>query len=87
MMNGGFDNPTDLAIIQKYTGVPSALVEQAVRPLYEVNGDFSLPGLQKMQSFFRGRGQLEYDADLDPSKVIDTQFVAAAIAKIGTAQH
>lgn len=87
MMNGGFDNPADLAIIQHYTGVPAALVEQAVRPLYEVNGDFSLPGLAKMQTFFRGRGQLEYDADLDPSKVIDTQYVVAALAKIGTAQH
>ena len=86
MMNGGFDNPTDLAIIEQYTGVPAALVQEAVRPIYPVNGEFSIAGLQKMQAFFRMRGQLEYDKDLDPTAVIDTQFVDAALAKLGPAK-
>jgi NitT/TauT family transport system substrate-binding protein len=86
MMNGGFDNPTDLAIIEQYTGVPAALVQEAVRPIYPVNGEFSISGLQKMQAFFRERGQLEYDNDLDPTAVIDTQFVDAALAKLGPAK-
>jgi len=86
LMNGGFDNATDLSIIQQYTGVPAALVQAAVRPIYEVNGTFSLPGLQKLQAFFRVRQQLEYDADLDPATVIDTSYVDKALAKIGTAK-
>ena len=83
MMNGGFDNPIDLAIIEQYTGVASALVRAAVRPLYDVNGAFNIEGLQKMQAFFRERNQLEYDKDLDPATVIDAQYVDAALAIIG----
>jgi hypothetical protein len=86
LMNGGFDNPTDLGIIQQYTGVPAALVQAAVRPIYQVNGAFSLPGLQKIQAFFRTQKELEYDADIDPSTVIDTTYVTEALNNIGTAK-
>jgi NitT/TauT family transport system substrate-binding protein len=86
LMNGGFDNPTDLGIIEQYTGVPAALVKSAVRPIYEVDGAFSTDGLQKMQAFFRERGQLEYDKDLDPATVIDTTYVDAALSKLGPAK-
>lgn len=85
MANGGFDDPTDLAIVEQYTGVPAALVEAAVRPVYPVDGVFNVDGLSKLQSFFRERGQLEYDTDIDPNSFIDTQFVDGAIARLGPA--
>ncbi|MGI8477917.1 MAG: ABC transporter substrate-binding protein [Thermomicrobiales bacterium] len=86
MMKGGFDDPTDLAIIESYTGVPAALVQAAVRPVYAVDGTFNTEGLKKLQAFFRQRGQLEYDKDLDPASFIDTAYVDAAVAALGPFQ-
>jgi len=85
MASGGFDDPTDLAIIEQYTGVPADLVTQAVRPVYAVDGQINLAGLSKLQSFFRERDQLEYDTDLDPATFVDTQFVDAALQELGPA--
>jgi NitT/TauT family transport system substrate-binding protein len=84
MAADGFSDPTILAIVEQYTGVPADLVSQAVRPVYATDGQINLEGLQKMQSFFRGRGQLEYDTDLDPTTFVDTRFVDAALAELGS---
>lgn len=83
MMAGGFDDPSDLAIIEQYTGVPASLVAAAVRPVYSVDGKINVEGLKKLQTFFRDRGQLEYDTDLDPASFVDTQYVDAALTALG----
>lgn len=83
MMAGGFADPANLAIIEQYTGVPAALVAAAVRPVYSTDGAIDLEGLQKLQAFFRERGQLEYDDDLDPATFVDTRYVDAALAALG----
>jgi NitT/TauT family transport system substrate-binding protein len=81
----GFSDPATLAIIEQYTGVPATLVSQAVRPVYAVDGHIDLAGLGKLQTFFRERGQLEYDTDLDPATFVDTQYIDAALEKLGPA--
>jgi NitT/TauT family transport system substrate-binding protein len=85
MTAGGFDDPTDLAIIENYTGVPADLVQAAVRPVYPVDGQIDLEGLATLQQFFRDREQLEYDTDLDPASFVDTQFVEAALMLLDAA--
>jgi NitT/TauT family transport system substrate-binding protein len=85
MANGGFSDPAILAIIEQYTGVPAALVAQSVPPVYAVDGTIDLAGLQKMQAFFRERGQLEYDTDIDPVTFVDTRFIDAALQALGPA--
>lgn len=85
MAADGFSDPATLAIIEQYTGVPASLVSQAVHPVYAVDGAIDLAGLQKLQTFFRDREQLEYDTDLDPATFVDTTFVDAALAELGPA--
>lgn len=79
----GFADPTNLAIIERYTGVPAELIGAAVPPLYSLDGEIDAGSLGLLQTFFRSRDQLEYDADLDPSTFIDRQFVDAALRELG----
>ena len=83
LAGGGFTDPANLAIIEQYTEVPAALVAQAVQPVYAVDGRIDLAGLAKLQAFFRNRGQLEYDQDIDPATVVQGRFVEAAVAALG----
>jgi len=79
----GFKDPAKLAIIEQYTQVPAALVASAVQPVYAVDGEIDVEGLNKLQEFFREREQLEYDENLDPADFIDTRFVDAALEELG----
>jgi ABC-type nitrate/sulfonate/bicarbonate transport system substrate-binding protein len=83
LTGAGFKDPANLAIIEQYTQVPAALVADAVQPVYAVDGAFNIEGLNKLQTFFRDQGLLEYDTDLDPSSFIDTRFVDAALQELG----
>lgn len=82
LANGGLDDPTVQAIIEKYTGVPAALVAESVHPVFSSDGFIAFDGLAKLQAFFRERGQLEYDTDLDPHALADETFVMAAMAQL-----
>jgi NitT/TauT family transport system substrate-binding protein len=79
----GFKDPANLAIIEQYTQVPAALIASAVQPVYAVNGEIDAEGLGKLQDFFRERGQLEYDENLDPASFVDTRYIDAALETIG----
>ena len=80
----GFKDPAVLAIVEEYTGVPADLARLALQPVYQPNGEISLASLAELQTFFRGRDQLEYDTDIDPATIVDTQYVNGALALIGT---
>src|SRR5690606_38231069 len=75
MMDGGFNDAANLAIIEEYTGVPVELVAASVKPVYAVDGMINLDSLSEMQSFFRELDQLEYETDLDPTSFVDMTFV------------
>ncbi len=81
----GFKDPAVLAIIEQYTGVPADLVRLAMQPVYQPDGAISFGTLADLQTFFRGRGQLEYDTDIDPATIADTRYVDGALALIGPA--
>jgi len=84
LTNGGFDDPATLAIIEQYTNVPADLIRESVKPVYSVNGAIDLNSINTLQQFFRDRGQLEYDENIDPAGFVEMQFVDGAIAQIGT---
>ncbi|CAN5750677.1 ABC transporter substrate-binding protein [soil metagenome] len=86
LTNNGFERPENLAIIEQYTGVPADLVAASVKPVYAVDGIVDSEGLMKLQLFFRERGLLEYDADLDPETFIDPLFMFAALAELNPNQ-
>jgi NitT/TauT family transport system substrate-binding protein len=78
-----FNDPLHLAIIQKYTDVPPQLIAESVKPVYSTDGEISLESLSLLQDFFRERGQLDYDENLDPATLVDTQYVDAANTLLG----
>lgn len=82
-LTSNFNDPLNLAIIQKYTNVPAALVADSVKPVYSTTGEIDLKSLSTLQTFFRDRGQLDYDKDIDPAKLVDTQYVEKARQKLG----
>ena len=82
MMDGGFNDAANLAIIEEYTGVPVELVAASVKPVYAVDGMINLDSLSEMQSFFRELDQLEYETDLDPTSFVDMTFVMSANAEL-----
>ncbi|CAA9553127.1 MAG: hypothetical protein AVDCRST_MAG49-2007 [uncultured Thermomicrobiales bacterium] len=83
LSGAGFKAPENLAIIERYTGVPADLVAEAVQPVFVPNGVIDLASLGELQTFFRGRGQLEYETDIDPGTIVDLRYMDAALARLG----
>ncbi len=86
LTGAGFKDPANLAIIEDYTGVSAALIGQAVQPVFQTDGLIDAASFSTLQTFFRGRDQLEYDDDIDPAMLIDTGYVDSAIAVLGPYQ-
>jgi NitT/TauT family transport system substrate-binding protein len=78
-----FNDPINLAIIQKYTDVDPALIAQSVKPVYSTDGEISLDSLSLLQQFFRERGQLDYDEDIDPASLVDPMPMQKALELLG----
>jgi len=70
-------------IVEKYTGVPAAVVKKARPPFHEPDGKMNFNDFKRLQDFFRKRGELTYDKALGPSAYIDTSFVRQAVAALG----
>ncbi len=70
-------------IVEKYTGVPAAVVKKARPPFHEPDGKMNLNDFKRLQEFFRKRGELTYEKPLDPAVYIDTSFVRQALALLG----
>ncbi len=83
LTGAGFKDAANLAIIEAYTGVPAALIGQAVQPVYQTDGTIDPASFSTLQTFFRERDQLEYDDDIDPATFIDTSYIDAALAALG----
>jgi len=78
-----FNDPVNLAIIEEYSKVPPQLIAQSVKPVYSTDGAINLESIALLQTFFRNRGQLDYDDDLDPASLVDTQYVDRAKQILG----
>ena len=70
-------------IVEKYTGVPAAVVKKARPPFHEPDGKMNFNDFKRLQEFFRKRRELTYDKALEPSAYIDTSFVRQALAVLG----
>ncbi len=78
-----FNDPLNLAIIEQYTGVPSSLIAESIKPVYQIDGEIDLASLATLQDFFRGRELLQYETNLDPAEMVDLRYVDGAIERIG----
>lgn len=77
-LNINFNDPLNLAIINKYTKVPADLIAESVKPEYSTGGSIDLASLIQLQTFFGSRDLLDYDTPLDPASLVDTQYVDKA---------
>ena len=85
IMQRGYGDPAILPIVAQYTQLPEDLIAAAVAPVFPVDGEINVEGLATLQAFFRERGQLEYDTDLDPETILDRTFVNRALDALGPA--
>ncbi len=76
-------DPENLAIIEKYTGVPAEVVARANRSFHDPNGSDPLADLMELQSFFASQGQLSYTDPLDMSTLINPTYAEAALEELG----
>ncbi len=76
-------DPQNLAIIEKYTGVPADVVKRANRSYHDPNGEVPVKDLMELQQFFRAQGELNYAQDIDISKFINASYAKAAVQELG----
>jgi len=80
---GGYKRDDVAAIVEKYTGVPAAIVKRAAPPFHEPNGKMNFNDFKRLQEFFKKRGSLTYEKPLEPGQYIDGSFVREALKKLG----
>ncbi len=80
---GGYRRDDIAAIVEKYTGVPTAIVKRAASPVHEPNGKMNFNDFKRLQEFFKKRGALTYERPLEPRQYIDGSFVREAVARLG----
>ena len=83
IMERGLSDPTIAGIVAEYTQLPIELITASVAPLFSVDGELDIEGLQTLQAFFRERGELEYDTDMDPATFVDASYITAAASSLG----
>jgi len=83
LSRAGYRRDAIAAIVEKYTGVPAAVVKRAAPPVHEPNGRMNFNDFKRLQEFFKRRGALTYDRPLEPRQYIDTSFVTEALKIVG----
>lgn len=73
----------NLAIIEKYTGVPADVIKRANRSYHDPNGAVPLDDLMELQRFFRDEGQLSFDEEIDLAQFVNTSYAEAAVKALG----
>ena len=83
LYGGGYKRDDVAAIVEKYTGVPAAIVKRAAPPFHEPDGKMNFNDFKRLQEFFKKRGSLTYEKPLEPKQYIDGSFVREALKKVG----
>lgn len=71
--NGGWQDASVLAILEKYTQVPADVIKRSNRPYNDPTGKLNLESFKKQEAFFRAQGLLTYDGELDFSLFMRTK--------------
>jgi ABC-type nitrate/sulfonate/bicarbonate transport system substrate-binding protein len=80
-LQGDYMSPELAAIMEKYTKVPADVVMRAATAQYDASGEIPVNDLSALQRYFRKRGLLEYDQDLDIATLINAELVASVAGK------
>jgi len=71
----GYRDPVNLAILEKYTNTPAAVIAASRVPFHDPEGRIHIEDFQKLNDFFVGQGDAPA---LDMSSIIDLSFAEAA---------
>lgn len=82
-LQGNYMTPEFAAIVEKYTKVPAASVQKASLPQYDPNGAVPLKDIQTLQTYFLGRGELQYKEALDLAPYVDTGLATKVAGELG----
>ena len=83
-LNGdGWSNEDNLKAIEQVTKVPLAVLKVAKHSYHDPNGVVPVDDLMQLQAFFRTRGDLKYDKDIDLSKYVNSSYAEKAVAELG----
>ncbi len=83
LYGNGYTRDDIAAIVEKYTGVPAAVVKRAAAPFHEPNGKMNFNDFKRLQEFFKKRGSLTYEKALEPGQYINTSYVREALKILG----
>ena len=83
LYGGGYKRDDVAAIVEKYTGVPAAIVKRAAPPFHEPDGKMNFNDFKRLQEFFKKRGSLTYEKPLEPKQFVDGSFVREALKRVG----
>jgi len=76
-------DPANLAIIEKYTKVPAAVVARANRSYHDPNGVVPVDDLMELQSFFAEQGELSYTDPISLTQFINSSYAEDAVKELG----
>lgn len=81
-LQGDYMTPEIATIIETYTEVPAPIIERSKLAQYDPNGVVPVEDLQTLQTFFMGRGSLEYEDLLDIDPFVDTDLATEVAAEL-----
>jgi NitT/TauT family transport system substrate-binding protein len=76
-------DPANLAIIEKYTGVPADVVKRANRSYHDPNGVVPVKDMMELQDFFMKQGELSYTEPIDLNKFVNSSYAEEAVKELG----
>ncbi len=78
-----FKDPKILAIMEKYTKVPSDITRAASPPLIPPNGELNIKSIMAQQEYHMSRGKLTYSDPIPANSFIDTTYLDRALDYLG----
>jgi len=81
-LQGQYMNKEIATILEKYTQVPAAVTLRSSPAQYDPNGRVPLDDLKTLQTYFMGRGELEYKTPLDVSQFVNSQLASEVAAQL-----
>ncbi len=82
----GYLTPENVALMEKYTRLPAAVIQAAVPAVLPPNGDFNEDSIMAQQRFHIASGRLTYKEEVPASEFIARTYLDRALAFLGKAQ-
>jgi NitT/TauT family transport system substrate-binding protein len=83
LIDGGWQQEDNLAIISKYTNQPAELVKSSIKSYTDPNGEMVWASVERLQKYYIGRGYIEIDQPLTMEQMVDDSILEAALERIG----